>query len=140
MQPGPARADGRTVIRVLAIVAAAAFLLSGCSSEEGTRAQELLQQAEQAQAKLTSATFEAKLGFAIDRKRVDVAMTGAVSKEGSAFRSSPSSSSRSDSGSSKCQSFHHDRPCLIRAPRLSLTYRSGASAVAARLSAAAAPS
>ena len=59
-----ARADARTVIRLLAIVVGAAFLLSGCSSEEGTRAQELLQQAEQAQAKLDSATFEASVGFA----------------------------------------------------------------------------
>ncbi len=84
MQPAPARADARTVIRLLALVVAATFLLSGCSSEEGTRAQELLQQAEQAQAKLTSATFEAKLGFAIEGKRVDVAMTGAASKEGAA--------------------------------------------------------
>ena len=85
MQPGPARADARTVIRLLAIAVAAAFLLSGCSGEEGTRAQELLQQAEQAQSKLDSATFEAKLRFAIDGKQVDVAMTGAASKEGAAF-------------------------------------------------------
>jgi hypothetical protein len=85
MQPGPARADARTVIRLLVLVVAAAFLLSGCSSEEGTRAQELLQQAEQAQSKLDSATFEATFRFAIDGKQVDVAMTGAVSKEGAAF-------------------------------------------------------
>ena len=85
MQPGPARADARTVIRLLAIAVAAAFLLSGCSGKEGTRAQELLQQAEQAQSKLDSATFEAKLRFAIDGKQVDVAMTGAASKEGAAF-------------------------------------------------------
>ena len=85
MQPGSARADARTVIRLLALVVAAAFLLSGCSGEEGTRAQELLQQAEQAQAKLDSATFDAALRFAVDGKQVDVAMTGAVSKQGAAF-------------------------------------------------------
>jgi hypothetical protein len=85
MQPGSARADARTVIRLLALVVAAAFLLSGCSSEEGTRAQELLQQAEQAQSKLASATFEAKLGVAVDGKQLEVAMTGAVSKEGAVF-------------------------------------------------------
>ena len=75
MQPGPARADARIVIRLLALAVAAAFLLSGCSSEEGKRAQELLQQAEQAQSKLDSATFEAKLSFAVDGKQVDAAMT-----------------------------------------------------------------
>jgi carbon monoxide dehydrogenase subunit G len=85
MQPSPTRADARTVIRLLALVVAAAALLSGCSSKEGARAQELLQQAELAQSKLDSATFEAKLSFAIDGKRVDAAMTGAASKEGAVF-------------------------------------------------------
>jgi hypothetical protein len=85
MQPMSARADARTVIRLLATVVGAAFLLSGCSTEEGTRAQELLQQAEQAQAQLTSATFEANLGVVVDGEQIDVSVKGAASKEGAAI-------------------------------------------------------
>jgi hypothetical protein len=70
------------VIRLLATVLGAAFLLSGCSTEEGNRAQELLQQAEQAQAQLRSATFEASVGFLMEGKQVDLALKGAASKEG----------------------------------------------------------
>jgi hypothetical protein len=39
------------------------------SAEEGNRAQDLLQQAEQAQADLDSATFEASIGFQIGGSR-----------------------------------------------------------------------
>ena len=70
------------MIRLLATVVGAAFLLSGCSTEEGNRAQELLQQAEQAQAQLHSATFEASVGFLMEGKQVDLALKGAASKEG----------------------------------------------------------
>ena len=82
MQDSRAGADARTVIRLLAIAAAAAFLLSGCSTEEGNRAQDLLQQAEQAQANLHSATFEASVGFQMQGKQVDLTLKGAASKEG----------------------------------------------------------
>ena len=82
MQISSAGADARTVIRLLAIAAAAAFLLSGCSTEEGNRAQDLLQQAEQAQAQLHSASFEASVGFLMDGKQIDLALKGAASKEG----------------------------------------------------------
>jgi hypothetical protein len=82
MQVSAAGADARTVIRLLAIAAAAAFLLSGCSTEEGNRAQDLLQQAEQAQAQLHSASFEASVGFLMDGKQVDLELKGAASKEG----------------------------------------------------------
>jgi hypothetical protein len=85
MQPSLAGADARSVIRLLATVVAAAFLLSGCSTEEGNRAQDLLQQAEQAQAKLSSATFEADLGVVVDGEHIDVAVKGAASKEGATF-------------------------------------------------------
>ena len=70
------------MIRLLATVVGAAFLLAGCSTEEGNRAQELLQQAEQAQAQLHSATFEASVGFLMEGKQVDLALKGAASKEG----------------------------------------------------------
>ena len=85
MQAPPAGADARTVIRLLATVVGAAFLLSGCSTEEGNRAQELLQQAEQAQTTLQSATFELDLGAVVDGEQIDVAIKGAASKEGAVF-------------------------------------------------------
>jgi hypothetical protein len=85
MQPSPARADAGTVIRLSAIIVAAALFLSGCSTEEGAHAQELLQQAEQAQAKLHSATFEANLGFVMDGKQVELTMEGMASNQGAAF-------------------------------------------------------
>ena len=85
MQPSPTRADADAVIRLPALVVCAAFLLSGCSSAEGTRAQELLQQAEQAQEQLDSATFEANIGVVMDGKQIKVALEGAASKEGAAF-------------------------------------------------------
>ena len=73
------------MIRLLAIVVGSAFLLSGCSTAEGQRAQELLQQAEDAQATLQSATFEANLGVVIDGQQIKVMVEGAASKEGAAF-------------------------------------------------------
>src|SRR5215207_6396102 len=85
MQPSPVGADVGTVIRLLATVVGAASLLSGCSTEDGNCAQELLQQAEQAQAQLDSATFEASVGFLMEGKQVDLAMEGAASKEGAWF-------------------------------------------------------
>jgi hypothetical protein len=82
MQPSCGGADARIVIRLLATVIGAAFLLAGCSTEEGNRAQELLQQAEQAQAQLHSATFEVDLGAVVDGEQIDVTVKGAASKEG----------------------------------------------------------
>jgi hypothetical protein len=73
------------VIRLLATVVGAAFLFSGCSTEEGNRAQGLLQQAEEAQATLHSATFELDLGAVVDGEQIDVAVKGAASKEGAVF-------------------------------------------------------
>ena len=73
------------MIRLFAIVVGSAFLLSGCSTAEGKRAQELLQQAEVAQETLNSATFEASLGFNVDGQQIEMEMTGAASKQGAAF-------------------------------------------------------
>ena len=85
MQPSSTRADADAVIRLPALVVCAAFLLSGCSTAEGTHAQELLQQAELAQAQLQSTTFEANIGVVMDGKQIKVALEGAASKEGAAF-------------------------------------------------------
>jgi hypothetical protein len=85
MQACPAGADAGTMIRLLAVTVGSAFLLSGCSTAEGQRAQELLQQAEAAQAQLTSAAFEADVGLVMDGKHMKLAMEGAASKEGAAF-------------------------------------------------------
>ena len=54
------------MIARIATLAAAGLLLVGCSSEEGMRAQELLQQAETAQAQLRSSTFEGAIGIKTD--------------------------------------------------------------------------
>jgi hypothetical protein len=85
MQPSSTRADADPVIRLPALAVCAAFLLSGCSTAEGTRAQELLQQAEVAQAQLRSTTFEANIGVVLEGKQIKVALKGAASKEGAAF-------------------------------------------------------
>ena len=85
MQPSPAAADARTVIRLLAMIAAGAFVLSGCSTLEARHAQELLQDAERAQAQLTSAAFEVDVSFALDGQQVELALQGAASKEGATF-------------------------------------------------------
>ena len=60
----------------------AALVLAGCSSEEGMRAQELLQQAEAAQAKLRSATFEGSLGVVADGQSFRLVFNGATSRDG----------------------------------------------------------
>ena len=53
------------IVRLVTALAAA-LLLAGCGTEEGLRAQELLQQAEAAQAQLRSSTFEGSLGVSAD--------------------------------------------------------------------------
>jgi hypothetical protein len=73
------------VIRALATVVGAALVLSGCSTLEAKRAQELLQEAGRAQAQLRSVAFEAELSATFDGQRVRLALEGAASKEGAAF-------------------------------------------------------
>jgi hypothetical protein len=85
MQPCATRADADAVIRLPVLAVCAALILSGCSTAEGTRAQELLQRAEVAQAQLQSATFEANLDVVMDGKQIKLALEGAASKEGAAF-------------------------------------------------------
>lgn len=72
------------IVRLVTVLAAAS-LLAGCSSAEGMRAQELLQQAEAAQAKLSSSTFDGSLGVSADGMNMRMSFNGATSKDGEWF-------------------------------------------------------
>jgi hypothetical protein len=85
MEANSAAADARSVLRLLATVVGASLLLAGCSSAEGQRAQTLLQQAEAAQAGLSSSTFEGGMTFAYEGEQVAMRFRGATSKEGEWF-------------------------------------------------------
>jgi hypothetical protein len=61
---------------------AALALLTGCSTEEGLRAQELLQQAETAQAQLRSSTFDGSMSISAEGMKIALAFKGATSPEG----------------------------------------------------------
>jgi hypothetical protein len=63
----------------------AALLLTGCSTEEGLRAQELLQQAEVAQQALASSTFAGSISIAFGAQKVSMEFNGATSKGGEWF-------------------------------------------------------
>ena len=63
----------------------AALLLTGCSTEEGLRAQALLQEAEVAQQALESSTFEGGLSFAFGGEEVSMQFRGATSGAGEWF-------------------------------------------------------
>ena len=69
------------IARVVTILAAC-LLLTGCSTEEGRRAQELLQQAEAAQAGLRSSTFEGSVAVRVDGEAFRLLFNGATSGDG----------------------------------------------------------
>jgi len=73
------------VIARLVTILGAALLLTGCSTEEGRRAQALLQQAEAAQQALESSTFEGALSFAYGGENVSMQFRGATSGGGEWF-------------------------------------------------------
>jgi hypothetical protein len=73
------------VIARLVTMLGAALLLGGCSTEEGLRAQELLQQAEVAQQSLRSSTFDGELSFEFGSHMVSMQFNGATSSEGEWF-------------------------------------------------------
>jgi hypothetical protein len=73
------------VTRLLATLVGGAVLLSGCSTQEGKRAQELLRRAELAQAALSSATFEGSVAVVADGEPFTMSFDGAFSKAGAAF-------------------------------------------------------
>ena len=81
MQSSRGTADSRSVIRLLATTVGAALLLAGCSTEEGLRAQALLQQAESAQAKLASSTFDGSMSFSFQGEQLSMQFRGATSKQ-----------------------------------------------------------
>lgn len=63
-------------MRRLAVLALAVLPLAACSGEQGERAQQLLTGAEAAQARLSSASFEAKVAFSLDGRRFGLVMDG----------------------------------------------------------------
>src|SRR5215211_5014051 len=67
----PIRDEPRIPALLLAAVA-----LSGCSGEEGERAEQLLSRAEVAQTNLRSAAFEAKIAFVMDGRRFSLLIDG----------------------------------------------------------------
>ena len=64
---------------------AAAALLAGCSTEEGMRAQDLLQRAEAAQGQLDSATFDGSVAVTADGQSFRMLFEGMTSKDGEWF-------------------------------------------------------
>jgi hypothetical protein len=85
MQSSRRPADARCVTRLLATMVGAALLLAGCSSEEGLRAQALLQEAESAQARLASSTFDGTMSFSFQGEQIAMHFRGATSKQGEWF-------------------------------------------------------
>ena len=69
--------------RALTLVAAvlASVALSACSTAEGQRAQELLLQAQAAEAQLRTAAFDASLSFTLSGQKVEVLLEGAGSEK-----------------------------------------------------------
>lgn len=57
-------------LRRILVVIGAVLVLAGCGTEEGMRAQALLQQAEAEQAKLSSSTFEGSMSFSFQGQQV----------------------------------------------------------------------
>ena len=92
------------ILRLVTTLAAAALLLAGCSTEEGMRAQELLQQAEAAQAQLRSSTFEGSLGVSAEGQTFKVIFTGATSKDGEWFSLRTSASPAAATWRCRCSS------------------------------------
>jgi hypothetical protein len=63
-------------MRRLAALFLAAVSLPACAGEHGERAQELLARAQAAQARLTSASYEARMTFTMDGRKMSLVMDG----------------------------------------------------------------
>ena len=72
------------IVRIVATLAAA-LALTGCSTEEGLRAQELLRNAELAQQRLDSSTFEGSMSIGLAVHKMAMQFNGATSKDGQYF-------------------------------------------------------
>jgi hypothetical protein len=73
--------SGNMIVRIAALFGAL-LLLAACSTEEGLRAQQLLQQAEAAQQALRSSTFEGSLTATFAAQNFEIAIDGATAPEG----------------------------------------------------------
>lgn len=69
-------------MRRLAVFALAVLSLAACSGEQGQRAQQLLTRAEAAQARLTSATYEARMNVSMEGQRFSLSMNGGAYLKG----------------------------------------------------------
>jgi hypothetical protein len=69
-------------MRRLAVVALAVLPLAACSGEQGEHAQQLLTRAQAAQARLTSATYEARMNVSMDGQRFSLVMNGGAYLKG----------------------------------------------------------
>jgi hypothetical protein len=67
---------------VLALLLPVALGLSACGSAEGRRAQDLLAQAQAAEANLRSATFDGAMSFTLSGRKVEILFEGAGSRRG----------------------------------------------------------
>jgi hypothetical protein len=63
-------------MRRFAVLALAVPVLAACSGEQGERAQQLLTRAQAAQGRLSSATFEARMSFAVDGQNFALVIDG----------------------------------------------------------------
>jgi hypothetical protein len=75
---------GPMLVRLVTVLASLA-LLTGCSTEEGRRAQELLKQAETAQAQLRTSTFDGSMSISFDGATIGMQFHGATSPQGEWF-------------------------------------------------------
>lgn len=69
-------------MRRLFALGLAAAALSACGGEQGERAQQLLNRAEAAQARLSSATYEARMNVSFDGQRFSLVMNGGAYLKG----------------------------------------------------------
>lgn len=69
-------------MRRLAAPVLAVLVLAGCSGEEGQRAQQLLDRAQSAQARLTSMSYEMRVSFEAEGQRVSMTMDGGAYLKG----------------------------------------------------------
>ena len=71
----------RRALTLATAMAVLAVALSGCSSVEGQRAQELILQAQTAESRLRTAAFDAGLSFTVAGQKAEVLLEGAGSKK-----------------------------------------------------------